>query len=245
MMSYDSIRSFAERVTSELDKVDIAIMNAGVAFATYATSIYGWERTLQVNTISTTLLALLLLPKLRASSSTDHKSTLEFISSGLHSLVKWTDEEKAAKQPLDLFNQKQTFSPNKQYASSKLFFMCALSHIAKLAEAPGTNEPEVYVTSVCPGLTQSNLARDALRWWLMPLFWIAGFLFMRTAEQGARTYVSGATLEHRGHGQFWQHDKIKPYVRGYYIAATCIDISQYCPIVEWRGGTTAVGKGVV
>ena len=69
MDNFQSVKSFAERVESELERLDVALLNAGVVSRTFKLSPEGWEETLQVNVLATALLALLLLPKLRASKT--------------------------------------------------------------------------------------------------------------------------------------------------------------------------------
>src|SRR5690349_5256209 len=66
MMSYDSVVAFAQ-LAQGLEHVDIAILNAGTRRSKYHTTDKGWEEDLQVNTLSSVLLAVLLLPKLKQS----------------------------------------------------------------------------------------------------------------------------------------------------------------------------------
>lgn len=84
LASNDSIRAFAKRASTELDRIDAVLENAGVAFAEF-TQAEGTETTIQVNVIGTFLLAILLLPALKASaerwSITPH---LTIVSSGAH-----------------------------------------------------------------------------------------------------------------------------------------------------------------
>ena len=207
MTDYSSIQSFADRA-HKLERLDIAVLNAGVFSANFNIDRYGWERTVQVNTLSTTLLALLLLPKLKASQTSSSTPVLEFVSSGTHKMTTWSDEARAAEKPMDYFNQQTHFSANKQYAASKVFLMCALPHIANLA-TPVDSKPTVNVTSVCPGACKSSLGRDYIRWWAKPLIWLFFALFFRSASQGARTLVSGTTLGEKGNAAFWQHDKLQ------------------------------------
>ena len=84
MMDYSTIKSFADRVMSKLDRLDIAVLNAGVGMMDFKQSQYGYERTLQVNVISTTLLALLLMPKLRASKTATFTPVMEIVGSTNH-----------------------------------------------------------------------------------------------------------------------------------------------------------------
>jgi NAD(P)-dependent dehydrogenase (short-subunit alcohol dehydrogenase family) len=87
MMDYDSIKAFADRATRELERLDIACLNAGVAMIDFKQSQYGYERTLQVNLLSTALLALLLMPKLRASKTATFTPVLEIVGSSNHFLA--------------------------------------------------------------------------------------------------------------------------------------------------------------
>lgn len=212
MLDYNSVRAFASRANNDLEHLDIAILNAGALFPKFETTPYGWERTLQVNTLSTILLALLLLPKLRASQTSTYTPTLELVSSGSHRMVKWSDADLEAPNPLEHFNDPANFSGQKQYGTSKLLLMCALPHLVKLATDPSSNKPTTYVTTVCPGATQSSLGRGYMTWYLKPIAILFFTLFFRSTATGARTYVSGAQLDERGVGGFWQHDELQPYV---------------------------------
>jgi NAD(P)-dependent dehydrogenase (short-subunit alcohol dehydrogenase family) len=62
-------------------RVDIALLNAGLWNREYHQSPEGWEETLQVNTLSTSMLALLLLPKLKKSSYAGNPAHLTVVSS--------------------------------------------------------------------------------------------------------------------------------------------------------------------
>jgi NAD(P)-dependent dehydrogenase (short-subunit alcohol dehydrogenase family) len=66
MASFESINVFAKRVES-LKRVDVAVLNAGLINRTFKLSKEGWEDNLQVNTLRTVLLAILLTLKLQAS----------------------------------------------------------------------------------------------------------------------------------------------------------------------------------
>ena len=91
MNSYQSIRDFANRIIANYEKLDVAVLNAGMMNRTYRVSPEGWEETLQVNTLATTLLAILLLSKLRASPNGLEPAHMVIVSSGMHSGVKLED----------------------------------------------------------------------------------------------------------------------------------------------------------
>lgn len=68
LCSYESVSQFAEQVQKTLPRVDILLENAGVAKYTY-TMVEDDETSITVNVVSTFLLALLLLPKLRETAA--------------------------------------------------------------------------------------------------------------------------------------------------------------------------------
>jgi len=209
MASYASIQSFATRVGRDLHRLDVVILNAGVFMASPVISAYGWEQTLQVNTLSTTLLALLLLPHLRRLRTPDQKDppVLELVSSGTHLNARLSMEEQQTEGSiLEHFNPCKPFSGRRQYSMCKLFTMAALASLAKA----GAGDPKVRVVSVCPGVCSSDLARGYDSALATFGKWLFALLFMRTAEQGSRTLVSGTLLGDEARGCFWQHDEIQP-----------------------------------
>ncbi|KAK1810957.1 hypothetical protein LTR12_014673 [Friedmanniomyces endolithicus] len=220
MLSYPSIQAFASRADKEIQHLDYAILNAGVVSASYAPSDYGWEKTLQVNTLSTTLLALLLLPQMRQRAS--HKATaftpvLELVSSSnsyyYSSLIKDNGQGH-----LQTYNEAQNFSAWTTYNISKVFLDFAKRGLASLASPPRGSEthpagtapaPDVFVLSVCPGPTRSELAREQTAWWARIAMGLISTFLQRSTEEGSRSYVSGVTQGLDGHGGFWTNDKLR------------------------------------
>jgi NAD(P)-dependent dehydrogenase (short-subunit alcohol dehydrogenase family) len=151
MMDYGSIRSFAKRA-NELDQLDIVVLNAGTRRATYIQSSYGWEEDLQVNTLSTTLLALLLLPALKETKKlTGRTPVLEFVNSGLYQNAVVPPEVRQDGGVLAHYNKKEHFREGNQYKFSKVFLMYVTR---ALAEA--TSSEHVIITSICPGQSHST-----------------------------------------------------------------------------------------
>jgi retinol dehydrogenase 12 len=68
LLSFDSIRSVAGRANRELDKLDGALMGAGVITTQKRIAESGWDWHLQINHLGSALLTLLLLPVLERSS---------------------------------------------------------------------------------------------------------------------------------------------------------------------------------
>lgn len=63
LTKFDSVRAFAKRAISELNRIDALVENAAVAAAT-SEKVEGHKMAITVNVLSTFLLAVLLLPKM-------------------------------------------------------------------------------------------------------------------------------------------------------------------------------------
>ncbi|KAF2036247.1 hypothetical protein EK21DRAFT_96197 [Setomelanomma holmii] len=205
MMSYDSVIAFAKRANT-LDHLDIAVLNAGTRRTKFYQSSYGWEEDLQVNTLSTTLLAWLLIPKLKESKQHIGKTPiLEFVNSGVHQNAIVPEEVRIETKILPYYNDKAHFAEGKQYEFSKVFLMYTTQFLASRFSSN-----DVIITSVCPGWVQTNLGRDHFFPGVFILAFLFILVFMRTPAQGANMILSGTTQGELVHGRFWQHDKIQP-----------------------------------
>lgn len=217
MLSYDSIKAFARRVEADIPVLDIVLLNAGLAGNDFRKMNYGWDETLQVNLFSTTLLAILLLPKLRLSAKiAPDKPVLEFTSSGNYTRHNPKEEQLQADKLIAAYNDPQMYkgmgAPMLRYSASKFFLMYSfLSLVALVTPTSSPNsEPEIHVQSVCPGPTYTGISRNA-PFFVKPILWIVFTLFFRSANQGANTLVTGTALGQKGHGKFWQHDEVKEH----------------------------------
>lgn len=89
LASRASVRAFAARADAELDRLDVVVSNAGMYVYKSGFSLAeGDEVTITVNVVSTLLLGLLLLPKLRKTSVRhDKECVLTFTGSFVHLLT--------------------------------------------------------------------------------------------------------------------------------------------------------------
>lgn len=203
MNSFQSVKKFASRV-NELKHLDVALLNAGLWNREYSTSREGWEETLQVNTLSTSLLALLLLPKLRSSSSVSAPTHLTVVSS--QQFVRVQARSLQTEGPLlEYLNELQNFSGPKQYGISKLLLEYVLKTVAgRLRNDNGT--VPVIINTVSPGLCVSSLGRQYKKFYHRLAVWVMYKLFARTAEQGSRSLVSATYQGVESHGRCWRSD---------------------------------------
>jgi NAD(P)-dependent dehydrogenase (short-subunit alcohol dehydrogenase family) len=206
MNSYDSVTAFAHRAATGLEHLDVAVLNAGVRKVAHTLSKHGWEEDLQVNVLSTMLLGILLLPKLKESKKhTGMIPILEFVNSGFHATADVPQHIRNSPSILAEYNKPEHFSPQKQYVHSKLLLMLATNRLAA-----ATSSSEVIITAVCPGVVATNLARDVKIPGISIVLAIMRVTVARTADQGANTYVSGAAQNQQAHGRFWKNDIIQP-----------------------------------
>ncbi|MCJ1457929.1 hypothetical protein MMC28_008298 [Mycoblastus sanguinarius] len=208
MNSYTSIKAFVDRVDQDFNQIDVAVLNAGLFNVEHVSSPEGWEESLQVNTLSTTLLALLLLGKLRSVKLTNPSPLphLVLVSSGSHTTVPRSSIP-TPPDPVLSFVSTSPFNGSRQYAISKLLLMYTLKPLAAIATSSG-GEPQVLVTSCCPGFCYSDLSRQYSSWYLRIFAWVFYSLFARSTEEGSRTIVSAATLGEEAQGGYWKNDQL-------------------------------------
>ncbi|KAK7025047.1 hypothetical protein R3P38DRAFT_2952500 [Favolaschia claudopus] len=189
MASFASVKKFAERANGTLDRLDGAVLNAGINNWNWEVTVDGWERLLQVNGLATGLLGVLLLPKLQATSKLPHPLPdtalpphLTFTGSEGMFMAKFAD--KSAPKILEAMNNKELSKDAvDRYPTSKLFNYYFAREISMLPQAQG-----VVVNTVSPGLTSTELGRDlAIPAWAFSIINKISF----TASQGALTLLYG------------------------------------------------------
>lgn len=167
MNSYASIKAFMIRVEQEAEQLDYVLLNAGISNPSFVMGEHGWEQTLQVNTLSTALLGLLMFQNLKNSLSRSGavKPVLQITSSGTHVRAEVTPEHRQAGNILESYNTPEAYSGQRQYGLSKLFIQLFVIHLANMASNV-VGEPDVIVTSVCPGqlvAINSNIGTDVFQ----------------------------------------------------------------------------------
>ena len=215
MGSFGTVKAFADELKSRFQTLDGAILNAGLSTAKYNASPDGWEQTLQVNTLSTTYLGLLLLDILKKTAEIKGSPThLTMVSSGLSVTATPGRFEKyyASQTPLKDMNQRDAFPSGwDRYQESKVFLEYAMRHMAQLPSIQSDKGPRVIINTVCPGLCHSDLAREATQnFFIAIIAWIAFTLLARTTEQGANQYLSAVNTKASSHGELWRNDRNCP-----------------------------------
>ncbi|SLM34748.1 short-chain dehydrogenase [Lasallia pustulata] len=192
LSSYESVKQFAKRAEG-LSRLDAIVENAGIATHTYRV-LEDNEATITTNVVSTFLLALMILPKLRETASkfnvTPH---LVIVSSEVHAFTSFS--EKSSANIFKTLNDKETANMRDRYNVSKLLEVFYTRELA--ARTKANKKSDVIINFVNPGLCHSELAREA-GWGL----YILKLLLARTTEYGSRTLVNAVEAGQESHGQY-------------------------------------------
>jgi NAD(P)-dependent dehydrogenase (short-subunit alcohol dehydrogenase family) len=198
LSSYESVKKFADRASSELKRVDVLMENAGIATQKWQVS-EGWERTLMVNVLGTFYLAFLMLPKLKAvAKEFNIQPRLTIVSSEVHEWTKFPE----GKQPevFKALNDEKKTNMGERYQTSKLLEVLTVREIAPKLEGSG-----VILNMLNPGLCHSELSRDA-----GIALEIIKFFLARSTEKGSRTLCAAGFAGPESHGQYMTDGKVAP-----------------------------------
>lgn len=206
MESYDSIQAFTRRAEVELVRLDIAILNAGVQGADFVTvPSTGHEKLIQVNYLSTALLAILLLPILKSKSPAGEPGRLTIVSSGT-ARGATLSELKGVPILAALDDKTRPWKPVERYAVSKL-----LGHLFIINLVNHVNCEDVIVNLADPGLVKDTALQNFAPWIVVAFFYIFKAIFGRSLPVGASTYVDAVVVKGKeSHGCFVSNWKISP-----------------------------------
>ncbi|GIC86097.1 putative short-chain dehydrogenase/reductase family protein [Aspergillus udagawae] len=194
LASYDSVKAFAQKATAELDRIDAVIENAAVAVSERVLA-EGHGLAVTVNVLSTFLLAVLILPKMRESAQrygiVPHL-TLVTSRVGFDAKDLWDNIKDDPVKKMD----GDDIPPMRTYPLSKVFTTMALRYLATLIPVDHTG---VVLNLVCPGLCKTDLSRNAPAQFRKDLAKLHAE-YGRTAEDGSRTLLHGAVAGKESHG---------------------------------------------
>ncbi|KAF2494652.1 putative short-chain dehydrogenase, partial [Lophium mytilinum] len=203
MSSYASVQAFAERATAELPRLDILLLNAGLATMKFRMA-EGLEETINTNVVSLSLLAFLLHPKLHDTAvKYDTETHLTATGSELYEVAKFAERAAPEGQIFATLSDQSEANMRDRYNTSKLLLIFVMKQLAAIAPL---GPSKVIVNCVGPGFCQSELHRDYTNAALRLLI----RLLARPTEVGSRTLVYGAGAGPDTHGQYLPDCKITP-----------------------------------
>ncbi|KAI1085513.1 hypothetical protein F5B20DRAFT_518647 [Whalleya microplaca] len=203
LSTFSSVQQFCETLNAQVPRLDVVLLNAGLCTPKFSSSPDGYEIALQVNVLSTALMALLLLPKLRETAATSASPPhLCFVNSIGYVDVQsdWLSEGETLVQRI---NNPSKFVDRTQYSLVKLAALFVMQGIAE--RCSGDANP-IIINAACPRLCKTDLGRNFS---FMSHVLTAPFhaLFARTAEEGSRSLVSATTLGPDSVGKLWSNDE--------------------------------------
>jgi NAD(P)-dependent dehydrogenase (short-subunit alcohol dehydrogenase family) len=137
MNTFGYVKRFVDELKRDFKTIDVVLLNAGIINFKHEKSPDGWEIDMQVNVLSTALLALLLLPWMQAVKRPGKPQHLGIVASGMFKYANILSKEFPKYDVLKYFNDEQHYTPGQpSYALTKLFVQYVAAEIAKLATAP-------------------------------------------------------------------------------------------------------------
>ncbi len=155
------MKDFAARVNRRVPKLHVLQLVAGIAAKDFKRSPDGHELGLQINVLSTALMALLLLPKVRETAVAEGPSGfvphISFVNSAAHREVDPKDlpAEGSGETLIQRLDDESKFDTRKEYFLVKL---AGIFVVRGLAERIGNDR--IVVNASCPGLCKTNMGRD-------------------------------------------------------------------------------------
>jgi NAD(P)-dependent dehydrogenase (short-subunit alcohol dehydrogenase family) len=206
MESYGSVCGFAQQCTSLL-RIDLAILNAGIMVPTYTRVLEtGHELTMQVNYLSTALLALLLVPILESKRATNGtKPPVLTVVSTDSAYGGSLEMDGPVISPMD---DAKTYGQFPAYSNSKLLLTMFIGKLAELVKPA-----DVLINITNPGMTDgTSFGRDSnpiAKW----LFGIIKYFLARSLDIGASLYLDAALVRGaESHEKFISDWTMKPYL---------------------------------
>ncbi|OTA55889.1 NAD(P)-binding protein [Hypoxylon sp. EC38] len=207
--TFAATTQFARKVQTLVPQLHVVLLNAGVGMPDFRTGPEGHEICLQVNVLSTTLLALLLLPQLCAAAAADDSFAPHLTFTSSRAFLDLVEDDVPPGQTLiERMNDASKWVDRRQYDLVKLSaFFSVLGLVERLKSDPDGRK--IVINAAEPGLCKTNLPRyyPLAGRIFMSIFY---FFFARTAEQGARTLVSATALGPESTGRLWANDILVP-----------------------------------
>ncbi|KAI5918785.1 hypothetical protein F4810DRAFT_690547 [Camillea tinctor] len=215
LSSYGSILEFAEQ-TKSLERLDIAILNAGVLRTSMVfNENTGHEEGVQVNYLSTALLLILMLPIIQSKNPVSRPGRLVLVSSDQASWSKFEHKEEEGSILSSLDKKTEQFDPRQRYATTKLLGQLFLVKLTQVVPAS-----VAIINCANPGLCYgSGLSRDVAGTAIGYMVAIEMRLLGRLPAVGARVIVDAATKHGtESHGQYIEDCQIRPLAPLVYTA---------------------------
>ncbi|KPM38305.1 hypothetical protein AK830_g8259 [Neonectria ditissima] len=206
MSSPRSVAAFAKRCEA-LPRLDAAVLNAGLSRPRFERAAEtGHEMTFQVNYLSTALLALLLLPILKAKRGTAAPAHLALVGSDAAYWAGWADADCGA--VFDVVDAAAGFASMAAYKTSKLLLLMFADKLGQVVSAD-----DVVVNVPNPGACKGTaFGADNPSRFQRFMFQFMASIMARPVAVGARQYVDAVVAKGaESHGGFVSEGRVKPF----------------------------------
>jgi NAD(P)-dependent dehydrogenase (short-subunit alcohol dehydrogenase family) len=194
MNDYASVKAFAARASASLPRLDGVLANAGIMTSEFTLS-EGLESNLNVNVISTFLLYLLLLPKMRESGrKTGNPCRFSVPNSALHYTAPLAELDPSSGSIIDRLDDPKKADMQGRYALTKLLVVYLVRAFAERDPSPN-----VILNTPNPSFCKSGLAREMQGNRGFDIF--EGML-ARSTEEGSRALVHGVLAGNETNGEY-------------------------------------------
>ncbi|KAK7909090.1 hypothetical protein PG985_014968 [Apiospora marii] len=208
MEDYASVTALAERAEKTLERLDIVVLNAGVAKSVYKrVAATGHEETIQVNVLSTALLAILLLPfvKAKCAAADAAPGRIAVVQSDTASWAKF--REKTQVPLLPALDDEGNFDRVDRYFTSKLLLQLFVTELTRRVPASAA----AVVTMPNPGWTYGTGLGKGGGTVAEKVIAVPNRLLGRPPSAGARVVTMGAVgFGAEAHGQYIEDGKLQP-----------------------------------
>jgi NAD(P)-dependent dehydrogenase (short-subunit alcohol dehydrogenase family) len=203
MLSYKSVQELAARCGT-LNRLDIAILNAGMMAESFELGPEGHEKNLQLHYLSTVLLSVLLLPALKVKSQRGRPGRLTIVGTSAAYSAKFPTRH--CDPWLPSFNDPAQFTIVEQYTSTK-----GLPHFWLLKLVEFVKPEDVVVNLVDPGYVKGTSLHRNMTGISAFLFSTSKAIFGRSLRTAATTYLHAAIVTGiETHGSFLVDWRIRP-----------------------------------
>ncbi|KAH8813359.1 hypothetical protein F5884DRAFT_727081 [Xylogone sp. PMI_703] len=207
LTSYSSVKAFAQRCLG-LERIDAVLQNAAISTRIF-TLAENNEATLTI-VISTFLLTILLLPKLRESSlKFNTVPRVSIVGSEVHNWTPFKERNAPDGAIFATLNNKDKADMNGRYFLSKLLVMFAVRELAKIMTAASEKHKgrgEVILNCCAPGFVKTELDQESQD---SMMFKIMEAVLARDVKIGSRCLVDGIAKGKESHGQYLSECKVK------------------------------------
>ncbi|KAJ3528349.1 hypothetical protein NMY22_g9456 [Coprinellus aureogranulatus] len=205
LANFSSIIAFADRFKNEGGRLDILVANAAIAVDKYKLTADGWEESLQVNDLSTSLLCFLLAPRL-VETAREHGSRprVTIVSSEVHYWVTFPEKTWEVESAFQYLNSMEHCTPKRmgnRYFETKLLNIFFTRSFADLLK-----KTPVIFNTVNPGFCISEI-RKKFTGMANLVNMILEKTLARPTEAGARQLVYAAIGNSEDAGSLHGHRK--------------------------------------